>query len=107
MFKKHTVILILASTWLIFCFNTNAISSTDSQYIEEYKRINYSSCFKESTSGSDAISPRLAKPFCICYVTKLTQTLQVTDLKKSEKNLSPYLNLIGKITGECAAEVIK
>jgi len=107
MLKKNTVMLILASSWLVFCFNTNAISSTDSQYIEEYKKINYSSCFKESTSGPDAISPQLAKPFCVCYVTKLTQTLQVADLKKSEKNLGPYLNLIGNITGECAAEVIK
>ena len=93
---KKLTLLILLSVNSFSCF-----ADSDSDYKNEFRKNNYQSCFKEMTTGSDKVEPKLASKTCSCLSDKTVSSLSVTELKKYDKNPLAYKDLIVKFVSQC------
>jgi hypothetical protein len=93
--KKFTFLFFFAS------FSLLCIADSDSDYKNEFRKNNYQSCFKEMTSGSDKVEPKLANKICSCLADKTVSSLSVIELKRYDKNPLAYKDLIAKFVSQC------
>lgn len=82
----------------------NAISDKD--YIKQYSKNDYASCFSSMTTGDDAVPPKLGHTLCTCAIVKITKSLKVMVLKEIDTNPSKHKNKIETIMEECVSETV-
>lgn len=83
---------------------TNAISDAD--YIKQYSRNHYASCFSSMTTGDDAVSPKLGQKVCICATETITKNVKVTVLKEMDANLSKHMKKIEAVMLGCVKKSV-
>ena len=83
---------------------TSTISDAD--YIKQYSKNYYASCFSSTTTGDEAVSPKLGQKICTCSTEKITKSLKVTVLKEMDANPSKYINKVEAITEECVRKAV-
>ena len=93
---KKLTLLILLSVNSFSCF-----ADSDSDYKNEFRKNNYQSCYKEMTSGSDKVEPKLANKICSFLADKTVSSLSVIELKRYDKNPLAYKDLIAKFVSQC------
>ena len=83
---------------------TNTISDAD--YIKQYSKNYYASCFSSMTTGDDAVPPKLGQKVCTCATERITKSLKVTVLKDMDANPTKHINKIEAITEECVRKTV-
>ena len=89
-------------TLFFFCCYLSPITVHASDFYVEQYRINFAtSCFKEMSSGEDAVPVALARPICECQADILVNRYPEADLRALEARPADYVNMTQSLAEEC------